>query len=95
MSAVDDGVEITLRRFVGVETASIEFLYVGIVDNPSDVTICMIFGVAYTVHSCARHNTETSAGDVTLGIVVADSDIGTVETREVELVEVTACNRHG
>ena len=84
--------EVADSRFVGVETAGVELLDVGIVDNPGDIALAV--GGSEAVHAGACYHAETAAGDVALGIVVTGSCISGVEASEVELVEVTARNRH-
>ena len=93
MAVTDDGVDVSMHGFGVVDAAAVEVLDVSMVDDPGDVAFPV--RSADTFHDGSRHFAEPTAADIALGIVIVDGSLRLIETCQVEVVKVTACDRHG
>ncbi len=95
--AVDDGgAEVARHGLCGVESAGIELLDVGVLDEPGDVAriICAV-GFADALHSGATDGTEAASVDVAFGVVAMAVGAANVEAGEIEFIVVATCHRYG
>ena len=86
---------ITRHWFGGIDTSTIELLYISILYLPCDITgIVSTICFTYTLHCCTGNSAKTSTIDVALCIVFVTYYISSIETCEIELIIVTSSNRY-
>ena len=95
MTTSDCGAEISSHRLGCVEAASIKLFDVCILNRPDNVTrIIGTIGFTNTFHGCTTHSTEAPTIDIALGIVGKTCYVASVETSEIELVEIATSHRN-
>ena len=67
----DDGIDIAFCDMGCIDTTCIEFINVGIVNLPEDITMGMIGCRANTLDTCARYLAEAATIDITFCVIIS------------------------
>ena len=93
ITVLDDRVNVTMDRFGSIDTSTIKFFNISMINDPGDITFTI--RSTDTFHTGTRHLSEAATTDITLGIIIVNKGLRLIIACKVELSEITASDRHG